>query len=76
MPKDLPVLFIAGTEDPVGNYGKAVQEVYDTFLNLNLTKVQLKLYNDARHELLNEKQKKQVYEDVFNWLSNVIYENK
>lgn len=76
MPKDLPVLFIAGTEDPVGNYGKAVQDVYDTFLNLDLTKVQLKLYNDARHELLNEKQKTQVYEDVFNWLSNVVYENK
>jgi alpha-beta hydrolase superfamily lysophospholipase len=70
MPKDLPVLFIAGTEDPVGNYGKSVQEVYDTFLNLNLTKVQIKLYNDARHELLNEKQKAQVCEDVFHWLSS------
>lgn len=76
MPKDLPVLFIAGTEDPVGNYGKSVQEVYDTFLNLDLTKVQLKLYNDARHELLNEKQKKQVYEDIFNWLTNVVYESR
>lgn len=74
MPKDLPVLFISGKEDPVGNYGKAVQEVYDTFLHLDLTKVQIKLYNDARHELLNEKQKTQVCEDVFNWLSKVIYE--
>jgi alpha-beta hydrolase superfamily lysophospholipase len=74
MPKKLPVLFIAGTEDPVGNYGRSVQEVYDTFLNLDLTKVQIKLYNDARHELLNEKQKTQICEDVFNWLSNVIYE--
>lgn len=76
MPKDLPVLFISGTEDPVGNYGKAVQEVYDTFLNLDLTKVQIKLYNDARHELLNEKQKMQVYEDVCNWLTNAVYEKK
>lgn len=74
MPKKLPVLFIAGTEDPVGNYGKSVQDVYDTFLHLDLTKVQIKLYNDARHELLNEKQKMQVYEDVSNWLSKVIYE--
>ncbi len=68
MPKKLPVLFIAGAEDPIGNYGKAVQEVYDIFLNLDLTKTQIKLYNDARHELLNEKQKMQVYEDVYNWL--------
>ena len=74
MPKKLPVLFIAGTEDPVGNYGKAVKDVYDTFLHLDLTKVQIKLYNDARHELLNEKQKMQVCEDVSNWLSKVIYE--
>lgn len=74
MPKKLPVLFISGAEDPVGNYGKAVQDVYDTFLHLDLTKVQIKLYNDARHELLNEKQKMQVYEDVSNWLFKVIYE--
>lgn len=74
MPKKLPVLFISGAEDPVGNYGKAVQDIYDTFLHLDLTKVQIKLYNDARHELLNEKQKMQVYEDVSNWLFKVIYE--
>lgn len=74
MPKDLRVLLIAGAEDPVGNYGKSVQEVYDTFLNLDLTKVQMKLYNDARHELLNEKQKQEVCEDISNWLFKVIYE--
>ncbi|MBP3421934.1 MAG: alpha/beta hydrolase [Lachnospiraceae bacterium] len=73
MPKKLPVLFIAGAEDPVGNYGKSVQEVYDLFLNLDLTKTQIKLYNDARHELLNEKQKLQVYEDVYNWLVTEIH---
>lgn len=76
MPKKLPVLFIAGADDPVGDYGKAVQEVYDTFLNLDLTKVQMKLYNDARHEILNEKQKMQVYEDVYNWIFKVISESK
>lgn len=74
MPKDLRVLLIAGAEDPVGNYGKSVQEVYDAFLNLDLTKVQMKLYNDARHELLNEKQKQEVCEDISNWLFKVIYE--
>ena len=74
MPKKLPVLFIAGTEDPVGNYGKAVKDVSDTFLHLELTQVKIKLYNYARQELLNEMQKMQVCEDVSNWLSKVIYE--
>lgn len=75
MPKDLPVLLIAGDEDPVGNYGKSVQTVYDAFLNLGMTKTQMKLYHGARHEILNEKQKTQVCEDVSHWLTKVIYEN-
>lgn len=69
IPKKLPVLLLAGTEDPVGNYGRAIQEVYDTFLNLGMNKVQMKLYKDARHELFHEKQKEQVYEDIYNWLT-------
>ena len=38
------------------------------FLRLDLTKVQIKLYNDARHELLQEKQRAKVFEDIYNWL--------
>ncbi|MCH5281460.1 MAG: alpha/beta fold hydrolase [Lachnospiraceae bacterium] len=74
IPKKLPILLLAGTEDPVGNYGKAVKEVYDTFLNMDINKVQMKLYKDARHELFHEKQKEQTYEDIYNWLTKVIYE--
>lgn len=68
IPKKLPVLIAAGTEDPVGNYGEAPQRVYDTYLNLDMTKVQLKLYKGARHELLNETMREEVYQDLLNWI--------
>jgi len=72
IPKDLPLLIISGEEDPIGEYGKVPKEVYDTYLKLGLTKVQLKLYNGARHEVLNETNKKEVYEDLKNWVLSIV----
>lgn len=68
IPKKLPVLIAAGTEDPVGSYGIAPQKVYDTYLNLDMTKVQLKMYKGARHELLNETNREIICKDLLNWI--------
>jgi len=68
IPKKLPILIASGEEDPVGDYGEAPRKVYDTFLNLDMTKVQLKLYKNARHELLNERIRQDVYKDLLNWI--------
>lgn len=69
--KQLPVLFIDGTGDPVGSYAKTVRHLYSIYTDvLNLTNVELKLYPDARHELLNETNYTQVQEDVLTWLSH------
>lgn len=68
MPKELPVFFIAGAEDPVGNYGKAVEKVYRSYLELGMTDIQMKLYPEDRHELLNEVDREDVYEDVYRWI--------
>ena len=68
IPKKLPILIAAGTEDPVGNYGVAPQKVYDTYLNLDMTKVQLKMYKGARHELLNETNRDSICKDLLNWI--------
>ncbi|MBR1692081.1 MAG: lysophospholipase [Lachnospiraceae bacterium] len=72
IPKKLPILLAAGADDPVGEYGLAPKKVYDTFLNLDMTKVQLKLYKNARHELLNETIRPKVYKDLLNWILAVI----
>lgn len=72
LPKKLPILIASGKEDPVGDYGKGPSDLYDDYLNLDLTKVQLKLYPKVRHELLNETIKEQVFKDLLNWITAVI----
>ena len=68
MDKNLPVFFIAGSDDPVGPYGKGVQKCADTFVSMGMTDVKTKLYPLCRHEILNEINKEEVYEDVLHWI--------
>ena len=74
IPKKLPILIVSGTEDPVGDRGEAPKALYDTLLHLDITKTTLKLYNGARHELLNEKIKETVYYELYNWMEIVLNE--
>ena len=68
IPKNLPVLFIAGTSDPVGDYGKTVIALEKIYEKNGLGDVELKLYENARHELLNETNHAEVETDVLSWL--------
>ena len=68
MPADLQILLIAGDKDPVGEYGKGVTEVYKTLRKTGHTNTVMKLYPEARHELLNELNREEVTEDILRWL--------
>ncbi len=70
--KDLPVLICSGTDDPIGNYGKGPQEVFDVLNAEGFDDLELKLYSGARHELLNETNRAEVYEDILSWLNSHI----
>lgn len=72
MNKRTPILFTAGAEDPVGAYGKGVEQAAGAFLEAGMEKVKLKLYPLCRHEILNEINRLQVYEDVLGWITEVI----
>lgn len=72
MKKHLPVLFVAGEEDPVGAYGKGVQQALAAFRKAGMVKASIKLYPDCRHEILNELNKQEVYEDVLRWIEDAI----
>lgn len=52
--KDLPIAFLTGTKDPVGGYTKGIRRLHKTYQKLGFTKLSLTIYEDARHELLNE----------------------
>ncbi len=69
VPKELPVLLIAGEEDPVGNYGQGPQQVAGALRVAGVRRVELKLYPGMRHEVLNELGKEEAYEDVLRWLN-------
>ena len=74
MPKGLPVYFIAGDMDPVGNYGEGVKKAYEDFCQAGMEKATIKLYPGGRHELLNEMNKIQVYGEIYTWIMERVKE--
>ena len=63
----LPVLLVAGEDDPVGNYGKGIKQVHNDLVAAGKKDVTVKIYADMRHEILNEVENKKVYEDILTW---------
>ena len=68
MPKDLPLLFLAGDADPVGEQSKGVQRAIDSLKAVGVQNITQKFYPGARHELLVETNKLEVFADIGNWL--------
>lgn len=68
IPKDLPLYIFAGDKDPVGNMGKGVLRLIKTYQNLGMEDMSYKLYEDGRHEMLNEINRDEVMADIIRWL--------
>lgn len=67
VPNHFPILMVSGDRDPVGNFGKGVKKVYRRLVKTGHT-VELILYPGGRHEILNETNKEQVYDDIASFL--------
>lgn len=67
-PKDLPIHFAAGTDDPVGDFATGVEKIYKRYQKAGIEDVTLKIYPGDRHELLSETDREQVYEDLLEWM--------
>lgn len=72
IPKELPLFLVAGADDPVGNFGKSVKKVYETYQSCGIHDVKIKLYEKDRHEILNETDRETVYEDLLAWMEERI----
>jgi len=68
IPKDMPILVISGAEDPVGGYGDQVRSFTKRLEKAGVQDVTMVLYPGMRHEVLNEHDKQQVYEEILRWL--------
>lgn len=66
--KELPIYIIAGHDDPVGGCGNDVTKLCHNYLLHDIQDVEIKLYDEARHEILNETNKEEVKVDILNWL--------
>jgi alpha-beta hydrolase superfamily lysophospholipase len=67
--KDLPILIFSGSKDPVGANTKGVTQAYNALKDMGISDVTLKFYADGRHEMLNEINRAEVYDDVIAWLN-------
>ena len=66
--KDLPILIISGGADPLNENGRRIMELYLMYKELGIKSVQLKLYDQMRHEVLHEKGKEDVYAKILAFL--------
>ncbi len=72
VPKNLPVYFVAGKDDPVGDYGKGVLKAKQKFEKAGVKEVSITLYSGARHEILNDTCKQQVMDDLLDFFEKHI----
>ncbi len=72
VPKNLPVYFVAGALDPVGDYGKGVIRAVNKFHKAGVKSVSLTLYEDSRHEILNDDCKQQVQKDLLAFFEGIL----
>src|SRR5690606_8311882 len=68
IPKEMPVLFVNGSEDPIGDYGKGVAGIIAQFRRHDIRDVESILFEGARHEPLHEINKEEAYEAIREWL--------
>lgn len=71
VPKDLPLYIFSGSKDPVGNCGKGIKRLVETYKNLGVKDITFKLYEDGRHCMLNEINKDEVVDDILQWLQRI-----
>ncbi len=62
----MPLLLICGMNDPVGGFGNEADMIADDYSKkMTVTK---KYYENGRHEMLNETNRKDVFRDIADWI--------
>ncbi len=65
--REMPILLLAGADDPAGNFGKVPKRLYKVYKSLGMD-CRLRLYKENRHEILQDVDKQKVYHDIQKWL--------
>ncbi len=67
----LPIYIQGGSMDPVSDYGRGLYALKKQYDDLGVSRVELTVYEGARHEILNETNKSEVYENTLNFINSV-----
>ncbi|WP_053360674.1 alpha/beta hydrolase [Bacillus sp. FJAT-27251] len=70
IPRQLPAFFLSGDKDPVGKNARGVLQSSEKLRSAGLIDVSCKFYPGARHEILNETNKEEVYDDILEWIAS------
>ena len=68
IPKTLPIAFISGQDDPIGDFGTGVEKSAEQLRSQGQTDLTVKLYPGMRHEILNEDCKIEVFQFISSWI--------
>ena len=71
LPRHLPMLIVSGSEDPVGNFEPGIKKIHESFVEKGVTNLTLLLYPEARHEVLNEVNREEVYQNIEKWIAGL-----
>lgn len=69
---NIPILIFSGAKDPVGANGKGVKRVYNMLKEAGVKDITFKLFENGRHEMLNEVNRNEVYEFVLKWIEKIV----
>jgi alpha-beta hydrolase superfamily lysophospholipase len=70
IPKDLPILIASGEMDPVGGVnGEGVKTLARRYRAIGIKDLELIIYSQSRHEILNEINREEVHQAVLGWLA-------
>ena len=72
VPNDLPVLFIAGDQDPVGDCGQGVHQAAELLRSAGVERVDERIFANMRHEILNETDRMNVFTFVSQWMEALL----
>lgn len=69
-----PIFIVSGKDDPVGKMGESTQKLFDVYQKFGFN-VKLKLYENMRHEILNEDNCDIVFKDLLDFIDKCTQKN-
>ncbi|WP_223605867.1 alpha/beta fold hydrolase [Chryseobacterium sp. OSA05B] len=67
--KSFPLLFVSGQNDPIGDFSKGVMKTFDYLKQDGFKDINVQIYPEMRHEILNEEIRQEVFSEISQWIS-------